>query len=212
MVLEVAVQKRLREFTLDVDLRVEPGITLVSGPSGAGKSTLLRIVAGLERPDAGKVALDGRVLDDGRTHVPAAQRRLGFVFQDYALFPHLSVEQNVAYGLAAQRVPARGRPARVRRVLEALGIAALGSARPPALSGGEQQRVALARALVIEPDAMLLDEPMASLDPQTRARVRDELAHTLEALRIPTLMVTHDDADVAAFPERVVRIERGRIP
>ena len=207
----MAVQKRLREFVLDVELRVEPGITLVVGPSGSGKTTLLRIIAGLERPDAGRIALDERELDAGRRHVPAAERKFGFVFQDYALFPHLSVEQNVAYGLEALGVPAEQRAARVHRILEALHIGGLGGARPATLSGGEQQRVALARALVIEPEGMLLDEPLASLDPRTRERVRGELARTLGPLRIPTLMVTHDDADVAMFPERVVRIERGRI-
>ncbi|MGH2346080.1 MAG: ABC transporter ATP-binding protein, partial [Chloroflexota bacterium] len=168
--LAVNVQKRLREITLAVDLRFDPGVTVIVGPSGAGKSTLLRLIAGLTRPDQGAIQLGERVLDDtaARLYVPPGRREISLVFQEYALFPHLSIERNVAYGLQARRVPRAERGRRVRAMLERLGIANLAGERPDHLSGGQRQRVALARALVLEPRALLLDEPLAALDVQTR--------------------------------------------
>jgi ABC-type sulfate/molybdate transport systems ATPase subunit len=209
--LELTVRKQLREFALAVELSVAPGVTIVVGPSGAGKSTLLGLVAGLVRPDAGRIALDGRVLDDGRRHEPPFRRNIGMVFQEYALFPHLSVTHNVGYGLRARGVHGAERAGRVAAILARLELEGLGDARVAELSGGQRQRVALARALVIEPDALLLDEPLSALDPETRARVRSELAATLRDVAIPALFVTHDEADRALFPERVVRLERGRL-
>jgi ABC-type sulfate/molybdate transport systems ATPase subunit len=208
--LEVAAQLTLREFTLDVDVQFAPGITVVLGSSGAGKTTLLQLIAGLRRSERGRIALDGRILDDGTDFVPAYQRDIGFVLQEYALFPHFDVASNVAYGLRARGVSARDRRARVAAALERFEIAALGRARVGQLSGGQRQRVALARALVIEPKALLLDEPLAALDPQLRGRVRSELATMLERLGIPVLLVTHDESDRAAFPGRTVHLERGR--
>jgi ABC-type sulfate/molybdate transport systems ATPase subunit len=210
--LAFALRRKLRDFTFDVTAEIDDGVTVVLGPSGAGKSTLLRLLAGLERPDAGRIALDGRVLFDGRIDVAAHRRNIGMVFQEYALFPHLDVAANVAYGLRARGIGAHERDARVRRTLERLEIERLARQRVTELSGGQRQRVALARALVIEPDALFLDEPLSALDPQTRDRVRRELAAVLGGIRIPTLLVTHDDADRAAFPERTLRIERGISP
>lgn len=209
--LRVAVQKRLREFTLDVALAFEPGVTVIVGPSGAGKTTLLRLIAGLDAPDRGSIVLDGRVLYDELTFVAPHRRDIGYVFQEYALFPHLDVAHNVAYGLRARRFSAPERSRRVRTILERLEIATLARERVDELSGGQRQRVALARALVIEPGALLLDEPLSALDPDTRGRVRDELHTILESVPVPTLLVTHDEADRAAFATRSLHLERGRV-
>jgi molybdate transport system ATP-binding protein len=210
-VIEIAARKRLREFTLDVELTFGSGVTVLAGPSGSGKSTLLRVIAGLVRPDAARVVLGGRVLENGRIRVPPFRRDVAYLFQEYALFPHLDVLDNIAYGLAARGVPRRTRSATARQWLERLGIGALAGARPALLSGGERQRVALARALACEPRALLLDEPFAALDPATAARVRDELRATLAPLDVPVVVVTHDESDVGAFAAPVVRLERGRV-
>jgi ABC-type Fe3+/spermidine/putrescine transport system ATPase subunit len=209
--LHVAVTKELRDFTFEVELDVARGVTVVVGPSGSGKSTLLRLIAGLLRPDAGTIALDGRTLSGDGVFVPPDRRDIGMVFQEYALFPHLDVAANVGYGLRARGVPAAERAARVRRILDRFELRDLDRVRAGELSGGQRQRVALARALVIEPKALLLDEPLSALDPTTRGRVRGELRAILLAVAVPTLLVTHDQADRAAFPERVARIERGRL-
>ena len=209
--IELTARKMLRDFALDVELGFAPGVTVLAGPSGAGKSTLLRIVAGLVRPDAGHVALDGRVLQNDRASVAAFRRDVAYVFQEYALFPHLDVLDNVAYGLRARGVAREPRRATARAWIERLGIAALARARPHALSGGERQRVALARALAWTPRALLLDEPFAALDDATRARVRDQVRDTVAGLGIPVVLVTHDETDVAAFQAPVVRLERGRV-
>ena len=209
--IEFAARKTLRDITLDVETVFLPGVTVLSGPSGAGKSTLLRIVAGLERPDAGRVVLDGRVLQDGARGLPAFRRDVAYLFQEYALFPHLDVTANVAFGLAARGVARAARNDRARVWLERLGIGTLATAMPRTLSGGERQRVALARALAWTPRALLLDEPFAALDDATRARVRDEVRATLATLEIPVVLVTHDEADVQAFSARIIRLERGRI-
>jgi len=209
--IELVARKALREFTLDVDLVFARGVTVLAGPSGAGKSTLLRIVAGLMRPDAGSVVIDGRVLHRGATDAPAFRRDVAYVFQEYALFPHLDVLDNVAYGLAARGVARAARRTAAGAWLERLGIGALARARPRTLSGGERQRVALARALAWTPRALLLDEPFAALDDATRAGVRDEVRATLSALDVPVVLVTHDESDVAAFAAPVVRLERGRV-
>jgi molybdate transport system ATP-binding protein len=209
--IEIAARKQLREFALDVELTFPAGVTVLTGPSGSGKSTLLRIAAGLVRPDAGRVALDGRVLDNGRTHVPAFRRNLAYLFQEYALFPHLDVLDNVGYGLAARGAARGPRRATARTWLERLGIEALAKSRPAQLSGGERQRVALARALACEPRGLLLDEPFAALDDVTGAHIRDELRATLAPLAIPVVLVTHEEEDVLAFGAPVVRLERGRV-
>jgi molybdate transport system ATP-binding protein len=211
-VIDVSARMALRDFTLDVDVRFARGVTVLAGPSGAGKSTLLRIVAGLVRPDAGHVSIGGRVLhrDDGGG-TPAFRRDVAYVFQEYALFPHLDVLDNVAYGLAARGVARAARRAAASAWLERLGITKLAQARPRDLSGGERQRVALARALAWTPRALLLDEPFAALDDATRTAVRDEVRATLAALGVPVVLVTHDESDVAAFAAPVVRLERGRV-
>jgi molybdate transport system ATP-binding protein len=199
--IEVSIRKELREFTLSVDATFARGVSVVAGPSGAGKTTLLRAIAGLGAPDAGRIALDGAVLDDGPAHVPPFRREIAYVFQEYALFPHLDVAANV--------VPRAHRAALAAEWLERLGIAPLARARPGALSGGERQRVALARALAWSPRAVLLDEPFSALDDATRDAVREQVRATLAGLDVPVLLVTHDEADVSLFAAPVLRIERG---
>ena len=186
----------LRSFELSLALDVERTVALV-GPSGAGKSSALRVIAGLVRPRRGRVVFDG----EDWTPLPPERRRVGLVFQDYALFPHLDVRANVGYG---------GR-ARVDELLERLRIAHLARARPTELSGGERQRVALARALARKPSVLLLDEPLAALDAHTKAEVRHELAELLRELQLPTLLVTHDYEDAASLADEVGVLVDGRL-
>ena len=184
----------LRSFDVRLSLDVGSTVALV-GPSGAGKSTVLRAVAGLLRPRSGRIAVNGAVWFDGKRRVclPPDRRRVGLVFQDYALFPHMTVRQNVEY--------ARRRPA--DEYLRRFDLGGLERARPGELSGGERQRVALARALARDPDVLLLDEPLSALDAHTKADVRSELQHLLAGLGIPVLLVTHDFEDAASLADRV---------
>jgi molybdate transport system ATP-binding protein len=190
---------------LGVELALEVGreTLALAGPSGAGKSTILRAIAGLDRPDRGRVEAGGDVWFDSAAGVclPPERRSVGLVFQHYALFPHLSVRGNVAFGGKA----------RVDELLERFGIARLADARPGRLSGGERQRVALARALARDPSVLLLDEPLAALDAATRATVRAELRELLGELALPTVLVTHDYADAAALADRVGVLVEGRL-
>ena len=200
LVLELTVPTR----SFDVELALEVGAETVAlvGPSGAGKTTLLRAVAGLA-PARGRIVCSGETWLDSTRRIDRRpeERSVGLVFQEYALFPHLSVERNVAFG--ARRDPAP--------LLERLGIAPLARARPGELSGGERQRVALARALARDPGVLLLDEPMAALDPHTRGQVRAELAELLRTLELPALLVTHDFEDAAALANRVGVLVGGRL-
>ena len=209
--LEVAVRRALDGFALDVAFRAPRGVTALAGPSGAGKTLTLRAVAGLLRPDAGRVACGGRVLFDAAAGVdlPARARRVGFVFQHYALFPHLTVERNVAYGLHAR--PAAERAARVAELLRLVDLEGFGARWPRELSGGQQQRVALARALAPEPAVLLLDEPLAAVDAPLRARLGAELRALHERSGVPMLLVTHDPDEARRMADLVVRVERGRV-
>ncbi len=209
--LRVDVAKQLRDFTFSVRVELPAGVTAIVGASGSGKTTLLRLIAGLLRPDSGSVELEGRSLSSERVFVPPYRRDIGFVFSEYALFPHLSVAQNVGYGLRARGYPAAARRRRVSALLDRFEIGAFAAQRTTELSSGQRQRVALARALAFEPKALLLDEPLSALDPGTRARVREELRDMLVQLTIPTLLVTHDEADRDAFSRRVLRLAAGRI-
>jgi molybdate transport system ATP-binding protein len=201
--LELDIGLPLRSFRLELALALGRETFALVGPSGAGKTTVLRAVAGLARPERGRVALDGEVLFDSAAGIdlPPEDRRVGFVFQDYALFPHMTVEQNVSYG-------ARGRTA---ELLERFRIAHLAGARPGELSGGERQRVGLARALARNPGVLLLDEPLSALDPHTRAALRLELKKLLDELDLPVLLVTHDFHDAAVLADRVAAIAEGRV-
>jgi molybdate transport system ATP-binding protein len=200
-----------REFSLDVDFTAATGFTILFGASGSGKTTLLDCVAGLTTPDAGRVAVGGRVLFDAnlRIDVPVAKRGVGYVLQDLALFPHLTVEQNTEYGLADLPRPARKQ--RAEAMLQEFRIEQLRQQRPAEISGGERQRVALARALVTDPCVLLLDEPLAALDAATKAKILDDLRRWNAAHGIPILYVTHSREEVIALGERVLVLEQGRI-
>ncbi len=192
----------LRTFELEVALEIDRTVAVV-GPSGAGKTSVLRSIAGLVRPAAGRVALDGEIWFDAtqRLFLPPDERRVGLVFQEYALFPHMSVRENIGYAGKA----------RVNEFLERFRIQDLADARPSELSGGERQRVALARALARDPGVLLLDEPLAALDANTKATVRAELHELLHELALPTLLVTHDWEDAAALADMVGVIVDGRL-
>lgn len=193
---------------LDLELRRGETLALL-GPSGCGKTTLLRILAGLDRPDAGSVEIDGVPVEGAGIHVPPERRRLGMAFQDVALFPHLSVAENVGYGIATWA--AVDQAARVDELLELVGMAGSGQARPHELSGGMQQRVALARALAPRPAAILLDEPFANLDLGLRTQLRGELRRVLDATGASALLVTHDQAEALTLADRVAVMRRGTI-
>jgi molybdate transport system ATP-binding protein len=201
--LRLTIDVPLRAFRVALELAVGRETVALVGPSGAGKTTVLRAIAGLVKPERGRIELDGDLLFDAEAGVdlPPERRRVGFVFQEYALFPHMTVEQNVAYG---------GRE-RVAELLERLRIGHLAGAHPDQLSGGERQRVGLARALARNPGVLLLDEPLSALDAHTRAGVRGEMHELLGSLALPTLLVTHDYEDAAALADRVGVLVGGRL-
>jgi len=202
---------RRASFVLDVALRFAPGFTILFGPSGAGKSTVLDCVAGLLRPDAGRIAIGDDVVFDGERRIDAApqHRRVAYVFQSLALFPHLSVEENVAYGLAQLTVAEQR--AKASGILKAFRVEHLGLHRPGEISGGERQRVALARSLVTEPRVLLLDEPLSGLDAELKASIVGDLREWNAARNIPVLYVTHSRDEVDALGERVIALENGRV-
>jgi ABC-type Fe3+/spermidine/putrescine transport system ATPase subunit len=197
----------------DLSLALAPGELLaLVGASGSGKTTTLRIAAGYETPDSGRVLLgDGPAALRDITHEPPRRRGFGIVFQHYALFPHMRVEENVAFGLEARGVRKAERLARARAALDAVGLDGKAGRPVQALSGGEQQRVALARALVIRPRVLLLDEPLSNLDPTLRQSMRDELRTTLRQSGVTALFVTHDQEDAFAVADRVAMLERGKL-
>src|SRR6185369_6924362 len=206
--LEKAFRQAIEQpsFSLSLDSEVAPGITMLFGHSGSGKTTLLKCLAGLLPADRGRIELNGLALYDSRTRLnaPASDRQIGFVFQNLALFPHLSAEDNIAYGLFRLGDPERRR--RIDRVLDAFHIGHIKNRRPAAISGGEQQRVALARALVTEPRALLLDEPLSALDPAIKSLIMDDLLAWIAEHQIPVLYVTHSREEVFALGQSVMAI------
>ena len=214
MSLCAGVAIRRGEFRLDVDLEVAGGeVVALLGPNGAGKSTLLAVLAGLLRPDEGRVELDGALLADATAdiHVPARDRNVGLVLQDYLLFGHMSALENVAFGPRARGVRRRRARSDATQMLDRMGIAELADRRPRELSGGQAQRVALARALVTKPRLLLLDEPLAALDGGTRPAVRAELRRHLATYDGCTIVVTHDPLEALVLGERIVVLEDGRM-
>ena len=202
---------RNQDFILTGAFEIWPGFTIVFGPSGAGKTTLLDCIAGTCTPDEGAISIRSRFLfhSDRKTNVPVWNRRCGYVFQTLALFPHLTVEQNIAYGLA--HLPSGIRLQRVSAIMEAFRIAPLAKRKARDISGGESQRVALARTLVTDPEVLLLDEPLAALDRPTKAQIMDDLREWNRTHQIPILYVTHSREEVFALGERVIVLEAGHI-
>jgi putative spermidine/putrescine transport system ATP-binding protein len=191
-----------------LDLTIGPGeLIALLGPSGCGKTTTLRLLAGLEDADAGQITVAGQDM----THLPASKRDMGMVFQAYSLFPHLTVQQNVAFGLRLRRVHAAERDKRAIEMLDLVGLSTQAGRYPHQISGGQQQRVALARALAIEPQVLLLDEPLSALDAKVRAQLRDQIRRIQLEVGITTLFVTHDQEEALAIADRVGVMREGRI-
>ncbi|MBI4320967.1 MAG: ABC transporter ATP-binding protein [Chloroflexi bacterium] len=209
--IEVDIDKKLKDFHLRVSFRAGNELVALFGPSGAGKSLTLQCIAGLARPDTGRIVINDKVAFDSDKRISRSpqDRRVGYVFQNYALFPHLNVEENIAYGLHGLR---RGeRPARVRDMIGLMRLEGLGSHRPSELSGGQQQRVALARALAIEPSILLLDEPFSALDSAIRSKLRAELLQLLRPLGVTIVLVTHNLEEAYSLSETMVVYDTGRV-
>jgi molybdate transport system ATP-binding protein len=219
MKLDVQIRKTLaaqdRVFRLDVEFRSEKNLIVIFGPSGAGKSVTIQTVAGLLTPDQGRVVLNERTLfdADARINLPARERNVGFVFQDYALFPHLTVAENVGFSIQESRSRKNGNAvdARLKDCLTKFDLAELFSSYPRQLSGGQRQRVALARALIRKPDILLLDEPFAALDPLLRDRMREELIRTQKEFGVPMVIITHDPVDAEIFAEDLIILDGGKV-
>ncbi len=217
--LEIAIKKSFSggaaPFHLDVNFRAGAGITVLFGPSGAGKTAVLNAVAGVVRPDAGRIGVDGVTYFDAdrQTHLPSARRRVGYVFQGLALFPHLTVAENVGYGLGPAWLPStrKARRKRIAEQLASLHLEQLGDRRPGEISGGQQQRVALARALIRRPRVLLLDEPLSGLDLPVKQEILSDLRGAVEQLHIPALFVTHDAEEAARLGDSIILFEKGRI-
>src|SRR5881275_373658 len=212
--LKAQLDTHLNTFHLNLDLTADGGqTTVLLGESGAGKSTVLRLLAGLLHPERGCITLDGVTYFDSekRISVPPQARPFGYVFQDYTLFPHLSVFENVAFGLHAQRMPRGTIRQRVGEALEQVRLVGYDARRPAQLSGGQQQRVAIARALALHPQLLLLDEPLAALDVQTRREVRQELRNLLSSAGITTVMVTHQYLEALLFGYHILVLEQGHV-
>ncbi len=214
--LNARIRKRLRqrggpEFSLDVEFAAPPGFTILFGASGAGKTRVLDCVAGLLKPDEGSIAIGERAWFDREQGIDLSPRRrsVGYLLQSLALFPHMTVQQNVEYGL--DKLPPSERERRTREVLQSFHIHEFAGRRPREISGGERQRVALARALVRQPDVLLLDEPLVALDALTKARILDDLREWNRRQRIPVLYVTHDREEAFALGENLLVLERGRV-
>jgi molybdate transport system ATP-binding protein len=209
--LRVDVSKRLGEFTVEASLASEGRVTGLFGASGAGKSSLINMIAGLLRPDRGVIAVDGETLDDTSAglHVPVYRRRIGYVFQDARLFPHLDVRENLDYGRRMNRLTEQA--ALWRRVTELLDIGGLLDRRPGRLSGGERQRVALGRALLSQPRLLLLDEPLGSLDEERKEEILPYLVRLRDEAGIPMVYVSHDPSEMRKLATQIAIIRRGRV-
>jgi sulfate/thiosulfate transport system ATP-binding protein len=210
MIAAHAVTKRFGDFTAldDVSVEVQDGsLTALLGPSGSGKSTLLRIIAGLETPTTGTVVIG----DEDVSHLPPQKREIGFVFQHYAAFKHMSVRDNVAFGLKIRREPKAAVKARVDELLEVVGLSGWSERYPSQLSGGQRQRMALARALAVQPKVLLLDEPFGALDANVRHELREWLRRLHEEVHVTTVIVTHDQEEALAISDRIVVLDKGAV-
>lgn len=210
--LEAQFMKKLWHFNLKIDISLDSQILVLWGPSGSGKTTVLQCLAGLRRPSAGLVRLNGRVLYSSinRVEVPTRFRNIGYLFQDFALFPHMSVKQNVLYGLKCQRSRPKGTALDPVELLHSFGVGHLTDRYPRQLSGGEKQRVALARALAVQPQLLLLDEPFSALDRNIKQTLLEEVKKLHRQWRIPFVLVTHDETDATFLGDRLIFLENGR--
>ncbi len=210
--LRAEISKRLPGITIEVDLAFSGGILVLFGPSGAGKTTILNCLSGLQKPDNGFISLNDRVFysSSEAIDVPARNRRTGYVFQDYALFPHMTVKDNALYGIPCRCKKDKGFRMSVLEVMEMLKITHLQERYPGQLSGGEKQRVAIARALMVEPDLLLLDEPLSALDLNTRKDLQAELKQLQQIWQIPFVLVTHSRKEMHVLADEVLFLDRGR--
>ncbi|MDI9466568.1 MAG: ATP-binding cassette domain-containing protein [Syntrophomonadaceae bacterium] len=212
--LKASIQRKLWHFDLNVSFQVEVGQILVLwGPSGAGKTTILECLAGLCTPNSGEIELNGRMLfsSQQKVNLPSRQRGIGYLFQNYALFPHMTVEDNVRFGLKAQRISSRQQKVFYQDLMDSFGVGHLLKRYPSQLSGGEQQRVALARALVVNPRLLLLDEPFSALDRETKLALRQQIISLHQQWKIPMILVTHDQEDAQKLGDVFINLNHGQI-
>lgn len=205
--LKVQVKKEITPFTLDVSFQMENELIVLFGPSGSGKTTLLNAIAGFIRPDGGEIVYNGKFLYQNRKNFePTRRRKVGYLFQDYALFPHMTVKQNITYGMLHKRLPPF-----LEKWIQVTGIQHLLEEYPHQISGGEKQRVALARALAPQPQLLLLDEPFSALDSITKGKCQDELLYLHRKWRLPILLVTHDEREAMKLADRILYMDKGKI-
>ena len=212
--LEVDIKKKLRDFDLRLKLDIDRGKTLMLvGDNGCGKTSLLNLISGLDTPDEGRIALDGLALFDSekKINIPPEARGIGYVFQSYALFPHMNVYDNVAFGLRTRKMPGDEIDVLVKEHLDRAGLWDIRKAKAADVSGGQKQRIALARALIIEPRLLLLDEPLSALDVRKQAKMRRELKESIRACGVPCIIVTHDLRDVVSMGDFACLLEMGKV-
>lgn len=202
--LAVVIEKRLKNFSIDTKFKVNEEIVVLFGPSGAGKTTILNCIAGLTHPDSGEITLNDKFLyQEHQKSLPVQKRHIGYLFQDYALFPHMTIKKNIEYGMKDEEL--------LQKLIQVIGIEHLLDSFPNQISGGEKQRVALIRALATQPEALLLDEPLSALDDKTRIECQNELLRLHQMWHIPIIMVTHDYDEAKKLGDRILMIEQGKL-
>lgn len=210
------ILKKLDRFSVDMEYSFEEGVLVIQGESGAGKTTVLNCIAGLKKPDAGRIIIDGRIVFDGKTDVPVKKRQIGYLFQNYALFPNMTVAKNIIYGIKNKeeyrdKKKRKGLLDYADYIMDTFQITHLKKQYPDKISGGEKQRVALARAIVTQPKLLLLDEPFSALDVKTKAAVYEEFASFKKRLGIPTILITHDPEESGLFADHRIFMKDGKI-